>query len=181
MHSKEAISWFLDDMMPHQQCIMSQYFRVSFVGESTVTWPDLRCQRGTMPFTTRCLSPNLQAPFCNPCPSVYPIYLSCPSILPILSVATELSKQTRDFQKKEINDRFTCTQCLGAFSRWVVASKARALGSAGNAPDLVWQNPGGDFWTKRNTNKSWKLGPQKQVNCNQKLGRIELALSNLHI
>jgi len=24
-------------------------------------------------------------------------------------------------------------------------------------------------------NKSWKLGPQKQVNCNQKLGRIELA------
>jgi len=43
----------------------------------------------------------------------------------------------------EIKD--TCTQCLGAFFRWVVASKARALGAAGNAPDPVWKNPGGMF------------------------------------
>jgi len=33
----------------------------------------------------------------------------------------------------EIKDRITCTLCLGGFSRWVVASKARALGAAGNA------------------------------------------------
>jgi len=33
----------------------------------------------------------------------------------------------------------------GLFSRWIVVSKARALGAAGNAPDPVWKNPGGDF------------------------------------
>jgi len=27
------------------------------------------------------------------------------------------------------------TQCLGAFSRWIVESKARALGAARNVPD----------------------------------------------
>jgi len=47
------------------------------------------------------------------------------------------------------------------FPRWVVASKARALGDAGNASDPVWKNYGEDFWTKRNTNKSWKPGTQK--------------------
>jgi len=31
----------------------------------------------------------------------------------------------------------------GLFSRWIVVSKARALGAAGNAPDPVWKNPGG--------------------------------------
>jgi len=48
-------------------------------------------------------------------------------------------------KKMEIKDRFTCTQCLEAFSRWVVASKVRALGAAGNAPDPVRTNPGGFF------------------------------------
>jgi len=81
----------------------------------------------------------------------------------------------------EIKDRFTCTQRLRAFFRWIVASKARALCAAGNAPDPVWKNPGGYFWTKRNTNKCWKLGTQKQVNCNRKIGRIELAESSWQI
>jgi len=43
----------------------------------------------------------------------------------------------------EIKDRFTCTQCLGAFSRWIVASKACGLGAAGNEPDPFCKNPGG--------------------------------------
>jgi len=43
----------------------------------------------------------------------------------------------------EIKDRVTCTLCLRDFSRWVVASRARALGAAGNASDPVWKNPGG--------------------------------------
>jgi len=34
----------------------------------------------------------------------------------------------------KIKDRLTCTQCPGAFFRKVVASKARALDAAGNAP-----------------------------------------------
>jgi len=41
----------------------------------------------------------------------------------------------------EIKDRFTCTQCLGAFSRWAVAPKARALDAAGNASDPARKNP----------------------------------------
>jgi len=45
----------------------------------------------------------------------------------------------------EIKDRLTCTQCLGAFSRCVVASKARALSAAGNAPDPFGKIPGGIF------------------------------------
>ena len=48
-------------------------------------------------------------------------------------------------KKMEIKDRFTCTQCLKAFSQWVAASKARTLGAAGNAPDPVSKNPGEDF------------------------------------
>jgi len=41
--------------------------------------------------------------------------------------------------------------------------------------------PMGDFWTERNTNKSWKLGTHKQVNCKWKIGRIELAKLSLQI
>ena len=37
------------------------------------------------------------------------------------------------------------TQCLGAFFRWYIASKSRALGAVANAPDPVSKNPGGDF------------------------------------
>ena len=84
----------------------------------------------------------------------------------------------------EIKDRFICTQCSGAFFEWIFASKARALGSVGNAPDPFSKNSGGDFWTKRNTNKSWMLGTQKQVNYNRKIGGIkalELAGSSLQI
>ena len=46
-------------------------------------------------------------------------------------------------------------------------------------PDPVRKNPGGHFWTKWNTKKFRKLGTQKQVNCNRKIGRIELAESSL--
>ena len=102
----------------------------------------------------------------------------------------------------EFRDHFTCTLCPGAFSRWAVASKARALGAAGNARDPFCKNPWGG--TKLNTNnlpswkktpaslgyppsvfnknstlKSWKLGTHKQVNCNRKIGMIELAKSSL--
>jgi len=75
----------------------------------------------------------------------------------------------------EIKDRFTCTQCSGSFSGWAIASKARALGAAENAPDPVWKNPGGKFWTKRNITNSWQLGTPKRVNCNRRACRIELA------
>ena len=43
----------------------------------------------------------------------------------------------------EIKDRFICTQCLGAFFRWFVASKARALGVAENAPRPCLKKRGG--------------------------------------
>ena len=57
----------------------------------------------------------------------------------------------------EIKHHITCTQCLWAFFRWVLASKARALGAAGNAPDPVWENHGGGFWTIRNKkNGKWR-------------------------
>jgi len=75
----------------------------------------------------------------------------------------------------------TCTQCLGAFFRCAVATNARALRAAANVPGPVWKSPGGGGWTKRNTNKSWKLATHKQVTCNRKIGRIELAESSLQI
>jgi len=46
----------------------------------------------------------------------------------------------------EIKDRFTCTRCLGALFRWFVASKARALGAAENAPrPFLKKSWGGDL------------------------------------
>jgi len=48
----------------------------------------------------------------------------------------------------KIKDCFTCTHCLGAFSRLFVASKARALGAAENMLDPVSKIPGGGFGTK---------------------------------
>ena len=43
------------------------------------------------------------------------------------------------------------------------------------------KNPRAGFWTKRNATNPWKLGSLKQVNCNRKIGRIELAESSLQI
>jgi len=42
----------------------------------------------------------------------------------------------------------------------------------------VFQSLVNHFWTERNTNKSWKLGTHKQVNCNRQIGRIEFAESS---
>jgi len=67
---------------------------------------------------------------------------------------------------------YTMSLMPRAFFRWVVASKARALGAAENTPDHVGKNPGGDFWTTWNINKSWKLGTHKQVDCNRKISRL---------
>ena len=54
------------------------------------------------------------------------------------------------------------------FFRWVVASKARALGAAGNVPDPVQKNLWRDFWTRRNKNKSWKLRRWQDGFCKRK-------------
>jgi len=70
---------------------------------------------------------NLQARFCKTHPADF---IGCNRAIQINSW----------FPNMEIKDRFT--QCLGFFFRWV-ASKALALGAAGNAPTLFGRIPGG--------------------------------------
>jgi len=131
------------------------------------TW--IQCNAGDkIDFTRGNLSPNLQARFCK----LYPAdFVGWNWVIQVNS----------GFQKMEIKDRFSCTQCSGAVFRWVVASKVRALGAAENAPDPVWKNPGKGLWTKRKTTNPWKQGTPEQINCNRKIGRIELAESSLQI
>ena len=67
----------------------------------------------------------------------------------------------------------------GLFPDGLSHQKPARLALPETRPTMFGKIRGLGFWTKRITNKSWKVGTQKHVNYNRKIGRIELAESSL--
>jgi len=88
----------------------------------------------------------------------------------------QLSKSSELVISKKLKSRIAVlVHSIGSSFQMGRAVKGTREYTSPNAPDPVWKNPGGNFWTKRNTNKSWNLWTHRQVKCNRKIGKIELA------
>jgi len=123
---------------------------------------------GRTDFTRGNLSPNLQARFCK----LYPAdFVGWNRVIQVILWSPKNGNQGSLYLYTMPAGFFQINRSVKSPLTWRCRKRDR--------PCL--EIPGGDFWTERNTNKSWKLGTHKQVNCKWKIDRIELAKLGLQI